>query len=1203
MSSDYHDYTPDEFRRLDAGALKEWMRKLFREEAALCGMPPTDWFVTDEVNAPDKGCDGKTESHQGRSDWFPTEKTCWQFRTGEKSQPARLHDVFGPIPCDVLRQGGAYVLVASGASGHTAAEDRRNKLVELATELNLPIDKIRVDTCERLAEWCRCFDSLSKLPGAALTVAAWRDGDNQFRNSFRATDEWHRRIEKIRQALSVSGDIVHVHLAGRPGVGKTRLALEIVQSDVLLSGVYFPQFSETALNLVGDARKASGRRLLAIVDEVSDDEANQLWEHARRSERRIRLITIGTTIVPKAEGREVIEVPPLGDPEMRQLLSESYGSLPREHVDFVVRFAEGYVKLARLTADAVAQNPEVGTFELLLKNGEVGKLLERLLSGLDARVRDSRVRDSLFVPAVMSRVGWKGDRAAEGQAVAEHLGMNWPQVQRDIQNIHTLLGIAPLAGSLRYISPTPLANYLAVAALQAYPDALRTLPDQLPSDSAREAFYERLRELAEFPVAQDICREQLDRFFFLPDFDSRSAARIWSCVSHADPERAVSVLRDALERATHEERRKFEVGRSRIIATLTRLARDEATFDDAMHCLAELAVDENQGWRNNATGEFCDRFQVTLGGTTVAYVDRLRVLDDLLSRAEPGYHVLAIKALSRVADTHEMGFGGTGGVGSRPAGAEWHPQCRDDDVAARRAALQRLSAAVDGPAEVESSLTEAAQAMLGLLDRPELASEVRRLVLRCVERFPNARDQLRRELLRGVNGRALRRDSASHDAPPNARAELYAALTDDSFAGRLHRMLGDSYDDPAPDAELDRLADELLQHPEWLAEQWTWLTSGVPHAAKLGARLGRVDSTGQLLSAMLRREQRGDDPRFPVAYLLAYTAHRPDWLPTWFEAQLAGPEPDDELLFELCIRSSPKGAMGRIRQLAERGRIRPQRFEQLAFGAWVREPSSEEFAELMNEFARCDNLRSAALRMIAARSKQHPEESEGLRAVMVDLLTDPRHILDRTSDVWVRVAVQQAANLAVPLARAILAAHRDDPEWLNNRPDSEHVLAACVRHDPWGVWQELAADFETEPQRHRSEPIRRLVVLLLENALPVDEMLAWARGDAARRAPILAELAEPDYSSESTLAARVALEFGHLADVQGTLASNLTRGTFMGRRSDMWSQRAQALQRLAESTPSAPLRRWGRATAKSLLAAAADQAQREQERDLTLRSA
>ena len=142
-------------------------------------------------------------------------------------------------------------------------------------------------------------------------------------------------------------------------------------------------------------------------------------------------------------------------------------------------------------------------------------------------------RRALYVVAALTSVGWTEDMQGEGQAIARHLGMDWNTVRWTVDDFDRRLGIAPRGGRLRYISPTPLGIHLAVEAWSTYPDLLKSLPAELPSERARDAYYKRLQAIASNTEAQGFAREQLDLFFRVDDFFDARAVRRWSALSSA----------------------------------------------------------------------------------------------------------------------------------------------------------------------------------------------------------------------------------------------------------------------------------------------------------------------------------------------------------------------------------------------------------------------------------------------------------------------------------------------------------------------------------------------------------------------------------------------------------------------------------------------------------------------------------------------
>ena len=269
--------------------------------------------------------------------------------------------------------------------------------------------------------------------------------------------------------------------------------------------IYVRQADDIRLSeLIDTTAEAPDIRLVVVADEAQPERLEPLRDSVGRANGRVRLITVGNCHTPDPTRIPQIAIEPLHPDAMRRVVSGWYPDMPPEHVDFVMNFAAGYMKLGRLAADAVDKEPSA-TLPNLLARREIRRILDSLLGDGDRR--------SLYVVAVLTHVGWNDDRQHEGRAIAEHLGLNWNDVRFQVDRFHDQMGIAPRGGRYRYISPEPLAIYLAHAALETYPDLLKSLPEKLPSESAR-AYFKRLESIASNPRVREYSRDQLHRFFF-----------------------------------------------------------------------------------------------------------------------------------------------------------------------------------------------------------------------------------------------------------------------------------------------------------------------------------------------------------------------------------------------------------------------------------------------------------------------------------------------------------------------------------------------------------------------------------------------------------------------------------------------------------------------------------------------------------------
>jgi len=63
---------------------------------------------------------------------------------------------------------------------------------------------------------------------------------------------------------------------------------------------------------------------------------------------------------------------------MSSVVSDYAPDLPREHADFAVRFADGYVKLAALGVRLTGTGARPQALEMLQQTGNMTRLLDRL---------------------------------------------------------------------------------------------------------------------------------------------------------------------------------------------------------------------------------------------------------------------------------------------------------------------------------------------------------------------------------------------------------------------------------------------------------------------------------------------------------------------------------------------------------------------------------------------------------------------------------------------------------------------------------------------------------------------------------------------------------------------------------------------------------------------------------------------------------
>ena len=1186
--------------RLDDLGLNSLMSELLRAQAYRCGTNVSEIRVNTETKAPDDGCDGWSPRPTADDVWLGSSPTCWQFKAGSAGQPRRLRGEVGKrLPREVLKDGGRLVVVASGSTNGVAGERARLRVLkDEARRARLPTRKIEVIGSERLTNWCNQHPAIAaawgSLPPGLRRLDEWGRSE-QHDVPWQAKPDVQATLEQLRNDLDfTSGTLRHVHIQGPPGVGKTRFALELCKGAPWSSAVvYFADGSDSRIaEVISAANSEAGALLMVVADEVQASQLPLLHDSIESGGGRVRLITVGTSETPDPERIPAHRVIPLDRPQMSEVLGALHPAMPPEHVDFVAEFADGYIKLGRLAADAIARNPQADV-RALLDLRAIRTVLDKMLG--------QRARQPLHVVAALTSVGWRGQVQEEGEAIARHLGQNWSDVRAEVERFNRDFGIAPLGGRYRYISPKPLAIYLALEAWEAYPELMQSLPNVLPTEAARKTYYARLETIASNPQAREFARSELGFFFQLDDFLKPGAMQRWAALAAADPVLAAKRLADALATTDVETRRQIpeEVRRTAVWA-LVRLAWRSQAFHDATMALARLAEAETERWANNATGEFVSRFQVFLGGTALPYLERLKVIDGLTATDNPLLLGLAIKALARVGEDRATRVN-TAGLGDEPREVEWHPRTGAEHGACVKQAVGRLTEMAErGVAGIQSELVSAAGELAMLLRAQPVRGVVADFFLKVRERYPDTREALRRTTDTVIQ-RDLRYWKELSREDIGELEALRSSFEESSLSARLQQLVGEHSFVSEEQPDLSPVAKELVGNPDSFVAEWGWLTSGAAGDGwRLGVAIADADPEGKLAHRFGPLAERGRDLRFLAGYVARLRAKLGSgWFDSWLAVELQRDPNDVHLLFEVSARLGPTGAAVRYMDAALRqGSVAKSLVRLLEFGTWGHEIPDEEFYAFLNTLAGSGHEEVAAA--VLAHRLQHGGdglsgwESTALRLVEMPSLVRAGHM---SGYYWGVLARKLLPWRAAEIAEAILREQADKKKngWFISYSEAEKVLLECGAIDPEGVWNAL--------ERHIATPQDALMFAIgfpreVIDKAPPKKVMEWVRQDPAQRAAIVAHMANKDLSSDSTLTAQIIGEFGELEAVRRSFLSNFISGSWMGSASKHWAELAGSLREVAKRTTLSNLRKWAQESASTLDEMAKHDKQREEEEEV-----
>ena len=1185
--------------------LNELMRQLLHVQAYRCGCP--DASVNTEIRAADAGCDGWSDKPAEEDRWLGRTQTCWQFKTGRAGEPSRLvGEVEKKIPRRTLQQGGRFVVVASGSTaGETGTNERREKLIDAARQAGLPTGNIEVYGSEKLAEWCNQYPAIAARwagrPEGLWTFDDWAQSE-EHQTPYQASAKTESELQAKRAHLDFEAEdeterILHLHVQGQPGVGKTRFALELCRGAPWRdTAIYIRQSDEFRLSaLIDSAADAPDVRLMVVADEAQPERLEPLRDSVGRADGRIGLITIGSCHTPDPRRIPPTSVEPLDAAAMRQVVSGWYPDMPIEHVEFVTRFADGYMRLGRLTADAVAEDPSASVPNLLDRQ-EIRTFLNRLLSNGDRR--------ALYVVAVLTQVGWRDDKQVEGKTIAEHLGLNWHDVQYQVEQFDQRLGIARRGGRYRYVSPNPLGIYLAYEAWETYPDRMKSLPQHLPSESAIEAYYRRLESLARNRGVRDHSRDQLRFFFRVDEIVDPHAARRWSALSAADPELAARTLRRALSDATLDDRRRITFqALGEIVWRLARIASRLQGFRDAATALALLAEAENDTWGNGASREFVTKYQVYLGGTALPYLPRLDTLDELMAQARPALASLVVRALSGVVPDSTAEF-------VQPACDQvpepaWCPSTRKEHLECVAAAVDRLTAiAGQRDPALQADLLASAKDVSWLLDDQDARAIVTEFLVALRHAYPELREPLRRQI-------AIVIDRCTASLTTERRQmlnQLHADFEDMSLSGRLRQYVGPPREGQGAPPELAPLAAELVAAPGLLQEHWSWLTSGeATEAWKLGEALAAADPQCRLAEDLPRLPNSGPDLRVLCGYVAELRETLGDeWYERWVMALFQRDPPPVSLLLEVVWGCGATDRLATMTaELLRRRELNAAIVGKLKYADWS--ATSVDALHAVLRVMMNSGHRETAIGIMKLRMEHAADEIDRWKPLALELVTDLDLIRCREmpNHYWQRVAGMLVADYAGEIAAAILRAHAKrvgSPSWfLRFQRGVVTVLLACVKRDPNNVWKTLRCYLWPLDKALRF--VIGFPTELIER-LPRDEILAWIAEppstQAAQRAAVLARLTDKHALTDHSLAARIIARYGSDEMVDDAFFSHYVSGS-AGRLSSLWQDLTHEFDGIAGRTRLPRMREWAHKSAAALREMIDQQRQHEEEMELQLR--
>jgi hypothetical protein len=1253
MQRTFFDVTPVELGQLGPELAVWVLREMLWAEVHNIGIPITETDIPFSITDADGGVDAEVRvapQTPGNGLIFPP-RTSYQVKAGNfplnattvaqieelivtpaaarRRREARAeisgsqHSVadISPRVRACLDAGGAFVTMLFGSDNIDIEEDAtenaiRSFLVKIDPKYAGANVKVwrQSKICSLLRQFPGVSLQLKNLRGFPLLSHSQWSARLDMRPNFVSSPEQHKIIADLRGAIRDDTEgLIHIRLIGEPGIGKTRLMLETLRSDDLHSLTLYAEKGSRVDDAVFTAiAAASDARIVLVVDECGPDLRSYLTRSLGGIASKLTIVSVyqDQDEGDRASEYKLFYVPGLPVEEIEAIL-KSYGVDP----SYTKAWAELCDKSPRV-AHVVGRNLREHPADPLQSDG-TSRIWVRYLAGDEDENSESYRKRRLVLStlALFKRFGWSATvrdstyqihklillELDPGLSKAEFGGIVEKMVARKVLQGDHFLYITPRALHIKLWIDWWNQYGAAVNVIELIPK----LPDQL-----RHWFGEMIEYASATPISRQLVTQLLGPTGLYADAEwlkTKDGARFFFSLSLADPFRAVQALERTVGQMSREELLQFGPGRRDIVWTLEGTALHSDLFRPSARLLLALAEAENETWSNNATGVFADLFSLGYGEvapTGLAPEHRLPVLTDALSQNEARAQI-ALNAFDTSLNVQSITRrGGDQPFRLNERVQRWSPKTYGEWFAAYRLYWTTLrSALAELPAQLQA---RGADVLLSHARELMQIESLREEIIDTIAQLSALPDYDNRKLITTIE-RLLTFDATSLPGDVTSRLEaIRDQLVGASFNSRIKRYAGmePEYgrrsDKGGKGArEIQELAREALAEPGELRAELKWLvTDDARNGFRFGYELGQLDvpggAWGDLVTAWNAAGGSASD-YFIGGYLRAvFERDQPAW--EGLIRELANSSTNILVVPGVIWRSGINDNIAMLLlELAQRGKIPPERFDLFSMGRGDAGISDDVFSQWLNFLIGVETFEAAStalnLSYMSHMGGRHLTASQIRRVLTLPALFghEGKQQASMLAFDWLelsKVLIQQDASSEIVVLQTLIEGiSNSDAITSSLGPEGERYLDELVSRHPVETWRAVSK-LINPPMDVRGFVVTRWLRgdqgFGSRNPgpmrhIPRDEIRKWVDANPDQRAGYVASMAPKDFDAKTwsgSLVREILCRYGDSDAVRSAVMSNFLTGGWWGPASSHYGTEKDALLEIKASETDPNALRW-----------------------------